>query len=384
MERERHPKRRRIANAGSSFGDSDATASPIADPPVRTDEYVPSAMDISTELRSIEGSSSAGTSLQALKQLQEWLMSGNIESSTSVLENFHCYGGVARVLDFLEANMADWDCLVGTAATIADLLSFRWSTIEQMRKTAIEIANMIIRRNGIQLLIRANREHAVMHKISSDTKHIWIALGRTMNGEETLAMIDKKQKLRILNDAIDCIHHLEIPNGNSTGWTSDVLQVVLYAIANTIKDASIENEDLNRTDIVTLNIRIMNTDDNWNQNETVVTYALGVLAICTKKAIVSKNEFEQILPMLIYCIRNFCENTLILSFVLTLLESACEKKLAERIESTGVLEAISALLKSESLGKEKKQKVRDIMGMIINGKNVPIVSNIKHEIAFTF
>ena len=274
METERHPKRRRITNhthnvqpnlVGSSSGDSNAPV--IADPPVRVEEYSPSAKDISTELRNIESPSSRRNSLQALKQLQEWLMSEDIESSALVLENFHCYGGIARALDFMEANVDNWDCVVGTAAVIADFLSFRWNTKEHNRKTAIEMAKMIVRRKGIQLLLRANREHVIMDKISSDTKYIWIALGRTMNGEETLDMIDKKQKLCILNDATDCIYHLEeigSSHDKSNIWTSDVLQVVLYTIANTIKDASIGNEVLKRSDIVVLCLRIMNTSDDWN------------------------------------------------------------------------------------------------------------------------
>ena len=209
-----------------------------------------------------------------------------------------------------------------------------------------------------------------MDKISSDTKNIWLALGRTMNGEETRAMIGKSWKVSILRDATHCIRHLEdikISNDKSNIWTSDVLQVVLYAAASTIKDASIGKEDLKRLDIVAFCLRIMNLHDGWNRNDTVVTYALGILVICTKqKMIVTKTEFEQFLPMLIYCMRNFGENVDIRSFVLILLETTCEKVHKERIESSGVLEAISALLKLEGLCEKTKEKVRGIMRKIIN------------------
>lgn len=352
----------------SSFGDSDASVR--ADPSVRADGYSPSAKSVSGELQNIESPSSRRNSVRALNQLQKWLMCEQIESSALVLENFHCYGGIARVLNFMEANIEDWDYVVGTAALIADFLSFRWNAIEQNRKTAIEIAKMMVRRKGIELLLRANSKHAMMHRISPDTKHIWIALGRTMNGKETFDMIDNKQKLCILNDAIDCIYHLEEmgrSHDNSNAWTTDVLQVVLYAIANTIKDDSLGKKALQRTGLVALCLRIMNTNDDWNQNDAVVTYALGILTICTKqKAIVTKKEFEMLLPLLIHCMRNFGTDIQIRSFVLLLLESTCDKVPKEKIESTGVLEAISAMLKSEGLREQAKEKVRGIMRKIIN------------------
>lgn len=377
METERQPKRRRITNhahdvqpniVGSSSIDSNAPV--IADPPARVEEYWPSPKNVSTELRNIESPSSRRNSLRALNQLEEWMTSEHIEYSALVVENFHCYGGIARVLDFMEANMDNRECVVDTAKVIAESIFFRWNTIEQSRKTAIEMAKMLVRRKGIQLLLRANREHVIMDKISSDTKNIWLALGRTMNGEETRAMIGKSWKVSILRDATHCIRHLEdikISNDKSNIWTSDVLQVVLYAAASTIKDASIGKEDLKRLDIVAFCLRIMNLHDGWNRNDTVVTYALGILVICTKqKMIVTKTEFEQFLPMLIYCMRNFGENVDIRSFVLILLETTCEKVHKERIESTGVLEAISALLKLEGLCEKTKEKVRGIMRKIIN------------------
>ena len=377
METERHQKRRRIGNHAdyvqpcaivSSFEDSIAPLVP--DPPVTADEYYPSAKDVSTTVRNIENPSSRSNSLQALKQLRAWLMDEQIQSSMLVLENFYCYGGIARILDFMEVNIDEWDCVVGTTAAIADFLSFRWNTTERNRKIAIELANMIVRRKGIQLLLRANREHAIMHKISSDTKYIWIALGRTMNGEETRDSIDKDQLLCILNDAIDCIYHLEeIGNSreSSNSWTSDVIQVVLYAIANTIKDPSIEKDVLKRIGLVALCLRIMSTNDDWIRNDAVVTYALGILCICAKqKAVITKQEFEQLLPSLIYCMRNFGGDTQIRTFIFVLLECTCEKVQKKMIESTGGLEAISALLKSEGLGGQAKEKARVIIRKIIN------------------
>ena len=379
MESDRHPKRRRITNHANhvqpdtvaSSSDSYAPCvSVVSDPPVSADEFSPSAKDVSTELRNIEGSSSHVNSIRALKKIQKWLMTEQIESSALVLENFHSYGGIARVLDFMEANMNDWDCIVGVAATIAGFLSFRWNEIEKNRKTSIELAKMVVRRKGIQLFLRANREHAIMQKISSDTRHVWAVLGRTINGQETRDLIEKEQMICILKDATDCIRRLEEIGtclDKSNTWTSDVLQVVLYTIANIIKDAVIGKDVLERTGIVALCLRTINTNDGWNRSDIVVTYALGILTICAKqKNIITKKELNELLPRLIYYMNNFSSDLQIRSFVLILLEITCQKLRKERIESSGVLEVISVLLKSERKCAKTKEKVRDIMRMIIN------------------
>ena len=372
MKKERHSKRRRVGN-NDPYPDlvvsvsSSRGRAPVVDQPVRADDHVPSAQDISKELGKVDNISSKVNALRALKQLQEWLIKEKIESSV-VLENFHCYGGIARVFDFLETNMNDMDCVVGTVAFIADFLSFRWNAKEQKKNLAIEMAKMIVRRNGVELLLRANHEYAVGHRTSSAKKHIWVALGRTINGEETRGIIGKKKKMSILNDAIDCIFRLEeIGSQDNNVWTVDVLQVVLYAMANTIKDASLVKEDLKHTDVVSVCLKVLKRDADWNRNEDVVTYTLGILTICTKqKTIVRRKEFEQLLPMLMNCIRCFRENSQIRSFVLALLEGACDKVHKETMEKAGVLEAISTLIKPEGLSEEIKEKARGIMRKILN------------------
>ena len=272
------------------------------------------------------------------------------------------------MLDFLEAAMNDMDCVVGATALIAEFLSFRWNTIDLNKNLAIEMAKMIVRRNGIQLLLRANHQYAVGHETSSATKHIWIALGRTINGEETRGDVDKKQKLSILNDATDCIVRLEeVGSQDDNAWTADVLQVVLYAMANTIKDTSVVKEDLKRMDIVPIFLRVLKRDADWNRNVDVVIYTLGILTICSKQTtLVRKKEFEQLLPMLMHCMAHFRENSQIRFFVLSLLESACDKVHKKTMEKAGALEAISALIKPDGLSEEIKEKARAIMRKILN------------------
>mmetsp|Transcript_17136 Transcript_17136/g.37476 ORF Transcript_17136/g.37476 Transcript_17136/m.37476 type:complete len:399 (+) Transcript_17136:169-1365(+) len=355
-------------SVGSSFRGSNPAVIVDASANTKADGGVPSSKDISKELGKLDDRSSRTNALRALKQLHEWLAKEKktTESSSGVLENFHCYGGVARALDFLEDNIDDMDCVMSTAAVIAELLSFRWNGTEQIREVAIEMAKTIVRRNGIQLLLRSNQELGVGHRASSATKNIWIAIGRTINGEETRCIINKKQKLSILSDATDCIFRLE-EIGSSDTWTADVLQVVLYAIANTIKDNSIRKEDLKRVDIVPGCLRVLKRDEDWNRNDDVVTYALGILTICTKqKMLIRKKDFEELLPMLIHCMSHFRGNGQIRSFLFTLLTSACEKLPKKTMEQAGVLEAISALLKPEGLSEEVKEKARSIMRTILN------------------
>jgi len=309
--------------------------------------------------------------LRALKQLQTWLVdeTTTTESKRELMESFRDYGGIARTLDFLEANLLDMNCATTSAAVIADFLSFRWNATEGIREVAIEMAKTIVRRNGVQILLRANKEFAVGHGTFSATKHIWIALGRTVNGDETRRIMDKTQKLSILNDATDCVFRLaSVRTGNSIETrNADILRVLLYAIANTIKDASIEKKDLNGVDVVPGCLEVMKRNEVWERNDDVVIYVLGILTICAKqKTLLKKKDFEQLLPMLIHCMSQFHGNSQIRSFVLALLESACQKLPKEMMEKEGVLEAISALLKPEGVSEDVKEKARSIMRKILN------------------
>jgi len=339
----------------------------IADPLVVEDECALTAKDVSAELQKLEGSFSKINSLQALRKLRGWLIHKQNESSINVLDNFHWYGGVARIFDFMETNMDDWECVASAAALISDFLALRWNNSEQKRKIATEAAHIIIRRKGIKILLLAVNCDRMMNRnvVLSDAMHVWVVIGRIINGEENRGMIDNQQKFCILKAAIDFIHRLQrLESGHHdiNVRSSDVLLAVLYAIANNIKDPFIQKGHLINRDLVGLCVTIMEMNDGWNQNHEVVTYLLGILIICTKeKNITSKNRFEQLLPLLVRSLSVFGENTEIRSFALVLLESTCEKVSKEKIVSTGVIEAVSALLKLECLDPKTTEKVRDVI-----------------------
>ncbi|VEU45015.1 unnamed protein product [Pseudo-nitzschia multistriata] len=352
---------------GSSIRGSNPAVLVDAPLAARSTGFFSSPRDISRTLGKLENRSSRINGIRALEQIQEWLANdkATTESSKGVLEHFYFYGGVARTLDFLEDNMDDLDCVMIAAAVLSDFLSFRWNGTVQNREIAMNIAKTIVQRNGIPLLLLANQEFLVGQRTSSATKHVWIAIGRTINGEETRCILDKKQKLNILSDAIDCIFRLE--KTGSEDWADGVLQVVLYTIANTIKDASIEKEDLKRLDIVPGCLMILEKESDQNRSDDVITYALGILTMCTKqKKLVRKKDFEQLLPILIRCMKQFGGNSQIRSFVLALLAGACEKLPKETMEKAGVLEANSTLLKSDGLSEEVKERARSIMRKILN------------------
>lgn len=330
---------------------------------------VPTGKHVARELSKLDDPCSKVHALNALKRLKSWLANNDHDVAAVVLESFQDYGGVARTLDFLEANCKDIDCVGDTAAILADFLSFRWNSTEEHREIANQLAKTIVRRRGIQLLLDANKNFVV----GSTKKDIWIAIGRTVNGDETRRTIGTKHKFTILEDATDCIFQLESTltrssnlNSADEAWAANVLQVVLYAMANTMKESGLAKEELKRIDIVQ-GCHCILKRENWNCNEDVVTYALGILTICSNhKKMVKTKEFEQLLPSFIHCIRHFEGKSQIRSFVLALLESACEKVDKEKMERSGVLESISALLKQEGLNREVKEKARSIMRKILN------------------
>ncbi len=346
---------------------------------------MPSRKDISEALQKIDVTSSQEESLRVVKQIQNWLMNSpvqrfesdaemllnQVEVTTLVLESFYCYGGMMRILEFASKNPKDWDPIVGVTSIIADMLSFRWGQKEEDRKIANELAKMFFRCGGIEICTCALFMQNKLPKkyLSADIKYIWMAIGRALNGEEAREMVGEKDSCLVLHLAKVCIRRLvrdKHGSNDSADWACDVLEAALYSIANTVKYASVTKDILEEEDIVMECIEVLMETD-WIQNENVATYALGVLLLCTKHKNVEipKEWFDHLLSPLIYCMTNFSGNPPIRSFTLILLESACEKLSREQIESSGVLEAISALLKSEKRCKKTKDRVRDIMRKII-------------------
>lgn len=345
---------------------------------------IPSRKDISKMLQNIEVSTSWKESLKAIQQVQNWLMDppvrrykscaemalDNVVVTTLVLDSFYCYGGMARILDFMSENNKNWDCVVGVASFIADILSFRWGEKEKDRKIANELAKMFFRCGGIDkcTFAVAYYQEFKIYPVTVDTKYVWMAMGRALNGEEAREMVSEEaDRFLVLQQARMCISGLVVDkygSNDSAAWKCDVLEAALYSIANIIKYTSVTKDMLEELDIARYCIQVL-AENDWIQNENVATYALGVLFLCIQHKKVEIELFEHLMSPLIYCMKHFSANVPVRSFVLILLESACEKLPREQIESSGVLEAISALLKSEHSCKKTKDKVRDIMRKII-------------------
>ena len=347
---------------------------------------IPSRKDIAKMLQKIEVSTSWKESLQAIQQIQNWLMDppvrrykscaemalDNVVVTTLVLDSFYCYGGMARILEFMSEYNKNWDCVVGVTSFIADMLSFRWGEKEKDRKIANELAKMFFRCGGIDkctFVVAFHQEFkSNPNPITADTKYVWMTMGRALNGEEAREMVSEEaDRFLVLQQARICISGLvEDKHGSndSAAWACDVLEAALYSIANIIKYTSVTKDMLEELDIARYCIQVL-AENDWIQNENVATYALGVLFLCIQHKEVEIELFEHLMSPLIYCMKHFSANVPVRSFVLILLESACEKLPREQIESSGVLEAISALLKSEHSCKKTKDKVRDIMRKII-------------------
>ena len=281
-------------------------------------------------------------------------------------------------------------------------------------------------------------------------KHLWIVLGRLINISHdntktktttsttttmaTLRGVDKKRKLDVLQHALEYISkelglyphpeeeklvvnddtnqlHVNTTTTAAADTNSksdsnkkenknidtDVLQAVLYTIANSVKDDSLRKEEIkdlsklmtkrnndNNTNTTTTakstnTITIVSillqsslfTNTATNTNEQIVAYTLGILTVLAKKKVFGKKkkELELLLPILVHCTNYFKQqNPQIVTFVLLLLELSCDKLHKKTLESAGVLEAISsALLKPGPLSSEStKEKARCIMRRILN------------------
>jgi hypothetical protein len=153
MKKERQSKRRRSTEDDNRYPDvvvsavsADQPSSLQVEQPIFADNYLPTPRDISNLLGKIDdhhSSQQVGAALEALNQLNEWSKKEEIRST--VLEFVFCFGGIARVLDFLNSNMQNRNCVIGSTEFLSFILSFRWNALEVNKNLAIEMAAMIVR-----------------------------------------------------------------------------------------------------------------------------------------------------------------------------------------------------------------------------------------------
>lgn len=366
--------------------------------------------------------------VDALNRLKHMLSSSSSSDITTLLEQFYCIGGIARVLELVSIlscilkkinsvsqkneNDFDGDAISNTlqimdscAEFTSFLLSFCWSPSIRNKKLATEIAEMIVRRNGIYLLLSCitvttsmmiTFKSSLMSIARTELKHCWTIIGRTINisnaegpeldrnnGDAVTVtnddFVDKPSKLSVLSVALDFIS--KQPGGGRAQQQQrqqpiddiaiELLSSVLYAVANLLK--AIDKEDLKGTRIVSvlLNKSSLLKDDRMMKNDVIIASSLGVLTVLSKKQVFGrrKKDLETLLPLLVHCTLHFNRTSpQIISFVLILLELACEKLSKQNLEDAGILAVVSgSLLRPDSLiNEETKEKARSILRKILS------------------
>jgi len=345
-------------------------------------------------------------SMRTLGTLLEW---ADTEDST-YLHNFDAYGGVLKLLDFIQTTLVDEEtnkddvagticmgCIGKAACCIANVIYLG----EDNTNVAIatKMTTTLVNYNGIQTLLIANN---VLLLISTDdtvfshssqhldaAKAIWGAF-KNITYIVDKDVMKKEQAIELFDSAMRMIRTLVVRNytdpdinTNDTNMTtaSNTARNIFDTLTNLVlhnyitkeefKDKEALSKCLKAVAMVPNNNKKNNTNDNNNKNNTTPSSLLlksiiVFLQACSKNDLLehgNASDYESIVPLCVSCLKECSTNPTIRTFVVDLLTEACNSSNNNNkmIEKAGALEALSLLVTSIYINEDEKKNVRSLI-----------------------
>jgi len=369
---------------------------------------LPTRIDLSIELCKIVDHSHYSRiddSMQTLGKLLEW---ADTEDKT-FLQNFDAYGGVLKLLDFIQTTLVDEEtnkndgsgticmgCIGKAACCIANVIYLGEDNTNLA--IATKMATTLVNYNGIQTLLIANN---VLLLISTDdtvfshssqhldaTKAIWGAF-KNITYIVDKDVMKKEQAIDLFDSAMRMIRTLVVRNytdhdidTNDTNMTTasntarnmfDTLtNLVLhnYITKEEFKDKEALSKCLKAVAMVPNNKKNNNNNDNNKNNTTPSSLLLKSIIVflqaCSKNDLLehgNASDYESIVPLCVSCLKECSTNPTIRTFVVDLLTEACNSSNNNNkmIEKAGALEALSLLVTSIYINEDEKKNVRSLI-----------------------
>ena len=177
-------------------------------------------------------------------------------------------------------------------------------------------------------------------------------------------LIKKDQAIALFDTGIDIISQLKSVDGSVASSTLCNVFVILLDI---VSNDYVTKKYLQDNDILSECLLVFKTDDVWTcQGEELLRSATHFFRWCCFKNLLDKSsDYETILPLLVMVLKEYPSNSTIRNAAVHILHSACslvtDKKIIER---SGTVEVLGALLKSEDINEEAKNKVRTLTNKI--------------------
>ena len=356
---------------------------------IQNPNKLPSHKELSKELCKIvaTGHYSGQESLIALENLSKWAHT----QDTALLKHFLTYGGVVKVIDFLDEQIEENYCKPSPNGDIIMEPNYKWDFLmESIHKTADVLCNVcfvgkhginediavvnatvVVKYGGIQSLVRGSGAYNRFDKQRDPTalkatEGVWNAIMNIYCNAQTA--ITKSISKLVMDAAIETLGVLsEIDDPIAVETLANVYNS-LYRI--TYHD-HVTKEEIQEKNLLhhCLNVYSKRRVTNCEADEELLEETISFLYGCHEKSLFEKGQdYEKCLPLCVLGLREFAfENDNIREWASHLLDGCCaniEKK--EMLTSAeGAIEALAPFLTSREVDAEEKQFLRKLIRKIV-------------------
>ena len=309
--------------------------------------------------------------LCTLERLHKWAQTEDGE----FLKLFHACSGVLSVLNFIKKTMNNGNCVgqvrmdcIEKAAQII-IHSTYSGTNKVNKKIATKIVTSLMECDGINTLINASEEYNGGEDVPQlkALRFTWGALNNITSKMDAMKdAINKYQAIALFDTGIDIISQLKSIDG---GVASGTLGSVFGTLYNVVFCNYVTKKYLQDKDILSKYLEVFKKDDGtWTcRSEIVMAGAITFINCCRSKKLLDKSsDYEIILPLLVIGLKKYPTNDEIRRRSFYLIGSACSTVNDRKIiETSGVMEALVALLVSDAINEAVRDKVRALIRKII-------------------
>ena len=174
-------------------------------------------------------------------------------------------------------------------------------------------------------------------------------------------LLNSERANSLLNAGLDIICKLKTID---TDVVSETVYNIFTTLTGLVECDNVTNEQFEEKKVLSKCIEIFQKNDGWHyRSESVMQEAIEFFdSLCRWKKLVDKDsDYELLVPLLIFGMKQFPESTSIRKNVLRLIEHACEtmknKKLIEKI----AMEGLSGLFARNDINEVEMTEVRTVM-----------------------
>jgi len=334
---------------------------------------LPSHKQLSKELAKLVATEhySVRECLLALQRISQWART----QDSNLLKHLLTYGGVVKVLGFLDERLADdscggkilMECIHKAADAICNVCFVGKYGINE--DIAVVNGTVVVKYLGIESLLKASDMYNRCENKSDPmalkaVESVWNAIMNIYCNAEPA--ITKSISMMVVDASIETMSSVgSVDHPTATEALANVFNS-LYRIV--FHDFVTKEEFQNRM-LLKHSLSVFQRDVTSSEgDEELLEEAFSFLYGCHEKELLDGIDYEQVLPLCVIGLQEFAhENDSIREWATKLLDGACSRVANKEsiMMAEGAIESLAPLLTAKDVGADEKEELRELMRKIL-------------------